>query len=57
MTIKVEIKSVYGQDRIYPVCDKAKMFTALTGNKTLSQIDIVQIKALGFDVEVQAPEL
>lgn len=57
MTITVEIKSVYGVDRIYPVCDKAKMFTALTGNKTLSQIDIVQIKALGFTVEVQAPKL
>lgn len=57
MKITVEIKSVYGVDRIYPVCDNAKRFTKLTGNKTLSQADIETIKALGFTVEVVTPEL
>ena len=57
MTIKVEIKNVYGVDRIYPIDKNAKFFTSMTGNKTLSQTDIETIKALGFTIEVQAPEL
>ena len=57
MKITVEIKNVYGVDRIYPVCDKAKAFTRLTGNKTLSDVDIATIKSLGFEIEVKTPEI
>ena len=34
MTIKVEVKNVYGNQAIYPACDKAKTFAALIGQKT-----------------------
>ena len=57
MKITVEVKNVYGIDRIYPVCPKAKAFMSLTGNKTLSDADIKLIKSLGFEIEVKTPEL
>lgn len=57
MKITVEVKSVYGVDRIYPVCDKAKVFVELIGNKTLSKHNIILIQLLGFEVEVKAATL
>jgi hypothetical protein len=33
MNITVKVKNVYGQDRIYPICSKAKLFTRLTNTK------------------------
>ena len=57
MTIKVSIKNVYGNELIYPVCDKAKSFAHLTGNKTLSHYNVETIKRLGYKVEVIAPTL
>ena len=46
----VEKKSVYGQELVYPVCEKAKRFAILTGQKTLSPGAIFQIKRLGYSV-------
>lgn len=57
MQITVSIKSVYGQDRIYPVSETAKLLTSLTGKNTLSKEALATIKQLGYEVEVQAPEL
>ncbi len=53
MKIKVKIKNVYGVDRIYPVCDKAKAFAGFSGNKTLSLTDIKRIKMLGYEIETE----
>lgn len=54
MEITVEIKTVYGNDLIYPVCPNAKSFLALTKNtKTLGKDDIEIIKQLGYIVNVQ----
>ena len=53
MKIVVTIKNVYGQERIYPYCDKAKLFTALTNSVTLSKKNIEDIKSLGYTIEVQ----
>ena len=64
MDIKVEIKRIYGKDLIYPVCEKAKLFASLIGQKTLGEISeynyantsvpphIKSIKKLGYSVEV-----
>jgi hypothetical protein len=35
MQLIVEKKSVYGNQLIYPVCNKAKLFASISGNKTL----------------------
>ncbi len=57
MQITVSIKHVYGNELIYPVSDNAKQFAELTGKKTLSREALAIIKELGYEVEVQAPEL
>ena len=50
-TIHVEKKNVYGNELIYPVCQRAKRFAILTGQKTLSDGAIFQIKRLGYSVK------
>ena len=57
MIITVKIKNVFGTDKIYPVCDKAKTFSRLTETKTLTSYAINNIKALGYTIEVQAQTL
>ncbi len=52
MKIQVSIKSVYGNDTIYPLCDKAALFAKLAGTKTLTWASITSIRALGYQVEV-----
>lgn len=53
MNITVEIKQVYGNETIYPVCETAKLLTRLTGNKTLTRAALVTIKQLGYSIAVQ----
>lgn len=53
MSIQVQVKSVYGNEVVYPVCDKAKLFAKLAGTRTLTTASIEVIKALGYTLEVQ----
>ena len=46
----VEKKNIYGNELVYPVCEKSKRFAILTGQKTLSHGAIFQIKRLGYSV-------
>jgi len=57
MNITVEIREVYGQSKIYPVCDKAKIFADIAGTTTLLPRDIQRIQMLGFEVLVKQKEL
>ena len=57
MQIKVRIAKVYGRKRIYPVCTKGKMFAILTGKKCLTQCEIEIIMKLGFEIDVEKPEI
>lgn len=50
--VRVIVRSAYGVERIYPVCDNANIFTRLTGQKTLSNENIKAIRELGFTVTV-----
>ncbi len=52
-TVTVEIKDVYGQAKVYPICDRAKRFTAIAGTKTISPEDITRIQMLGYKVTVK----
>ena len=56
-TIIVKRDSSYGNDYIYPVCEKAKLFTALTKQKTLSDGAIDIIKALGFNLTTEREKI
>jgi hypothetical protein len=51
-TIVVKIKSVYGNERIYPV-NFIQELEGLTGQKTLSRKHVELLKTLGFTIEVQ----
>lgn len=52
MSVQVQVKNVYGNETIYPVCDKAKTFASMVGQKTLTRDNIEHIKKLGYSVEV-----
>lgn len=51
-TVQVQIKSIYGNEMIYPVCEAAKVFASMVGQKTLTRRDIDHIKKLGYTVDV-----
>lgn len=53
--ITIKIKSVYGNDVIYPVCSDARLFAELAGTKTLTNQAVNVIKNLGYTVTVEAP--
>ena len=53
MKLVVSKKNVYGIERVYPVCSKAKLFAAISGNKTLLPEVIEQIKKLGYNLTTE----
>lgn len=57
MFIEIRIQNVYGNDLIYPVCDKAKTFASMLGTKTLTKDAIYHIKKLGYEIRVQSQTL
>ncbi len=57
MIIQVEIKNVYGNENIYPACDKAKTFASIAGTITLTKSTLASIKSLGYEIKVLSPEL
>lgn len=52
MEIIVQIKNVYGEEKIYPMCDKAQALAAIAGTKTLTRQTLRQVKALGYAIKV-----
>ena len=56
MFITVAIRRIYGNETIYPVCDKAELFARIAGTRTLTREVIKQIKSLGYEVRVD-PEV
>ena len=50
MEIIVKIETVYGNEVIRPVCEKAKLFASIAGTKTLTRAAINYIKQLGYSV-------
>lgn len=57
MEIIVCVRNVYGNELIYPVCERAKLLTRLSGRKTLSPGDIQTIEKLGFVICVETPKI
>jgi hypothetical protein len=50
--IQVEIKEVYGETKVYPVCSDAKVFSRIAGTKTLTKAVLREIQELGYDIEL-----
>ncbi len=57
MNLVVSKKNVYGVERIYPVCNKAKLFANISGNKTLLPEVIEQIKKLGYNLTTESEKI
>ena len=55
--IKIETKSVYGNDLMYVVSEHAEAIQNLTGKKTIDASDIKQLKVLGLTFEAAVPAL
>ena len=56
-TIIVKRKSSWGNEWIYPVCDKAHMFADISGNKTLLPEVIQLIKKLGYNLTTESEKI
>jgi len=57
MQLIVEIKNVYGVERIYAVCNNAKLITKLKQSKTLNKDDISILRELGYTIETKQPTI
>ena len=57
MQLIVSKKNVFGVERIYPVCNKSQILTALTGQKTLLDVNIKLIKKLGYTLTTKPEEI
>ena len=55
--IKIETKSVYGNDLMYIVSEHAEAIQNLTGKKTIDASDMKQLRTLGFTLEAAVPTL
>ena len=52
----VTIKTIYGQDRVYPANDVAYALAALLGAKTFTREQIAKAQELGYTFEIKAQE-
>ena len=55
--ITVAVRSVYGNDLVYPADDTAALFASLVGAKTFNARQLGQIRALGYAVHVASGQL
>lgn len=49
-SVEVVVRSVYGQERIYPGNENAQIFARIVGSKTLSRSVLNMIRELGYEV-------
>jgi len=55
--IEVEIKTAYGNERIYPVNEAGRKLARLVGSKTFTRETVALAKELGFSFQVIQEEL
>ena len=52
MQIKIEIRSIYGEDKAYPACGSARVFADIAGTKTLTRQTLFRVLLLGYAIAV-----
>jgi hypothetical protein len=57
MSVILDIKNVYGNELIYPVCETSKELLKLTGKKTFNRTDINILKNLGYQITLKSKEI
>lgn len=50
LAISVEVKSVYGATKVYPVCERARAFARIAGTTTLTNATLREVQALGYEI-------
>ena len=50
--IQIEMKEVYGETKVYPVCERAKIFAQISNTKTLTNETLKNIERLGYQLEL-----
>ena len=48
MNLTIEVKTVYGNRLVYPICKKAITLCQITNQKTFSQFAINKLKEVGY---------
>jgi hypothetical protein len=48
MNLIIEIRTVYGNRYVYPICKKAIALCQITNQKTFSQFAINKLKEIGY---------
>ena len=54
-TIDVQVREVYGNRTVYPVCPTAQLLAQLAGTRTLTPAALRTIEQLGFTVRRVSP--
>ena len=49
--IQVQMRIVFGTPRVYPICERAKIFAKLGGRKTLTERVLNAIVELGYELD------
>lgn len=57
LEIVVRLKTNYGQQTIYPVCERAKTFAKMLDQSTLTPLNIKHIKELGYIVALEPQQM
>lgn len=57
MKITILMKSVYGEWRAYPACEKSRLFADMLGTKTLTDTALLYIKRLGYSIDTTHPQV
>lgn len=50
LTVRIELRDVYGKQTAYPVCTNAKIFADIAGTKVLTDQTLMRIAALGYTI-------
>ncbi len=53
MEITIRIKNVYGNETIYPVCEKGLLLAKFKGQKTFTRKDVDALKELGYSFIIE----
>ena len=57
MELEIQIKTVYGNELIYPINDKAMLLTRLLKKKTFTVNDLEILQELGYKFKIKAYEV
>ena len=51
MVLEVQLRQIYGRRLVYPINETAKAFAELLGRRTLLEVDLTRLQALGYVIQ------